>query len=66
MRMGGGMGGGKGKGLERRGRVGKGGGVAMCLPARVGLMRAVLLVEGVVMADVAVARAGVVMAWLLQ
>lgn len=61
MRMGGGMGEG-GKGLERRGRVGEGG-VAMFL--RVGLLRVLLLVEGVVVADVAAGRAGVMaLAWL--
>lgn len=62
MRMGGGMGGGKGKGLERLGE----GGVVVCLPARVGLLRVLLVVEGVVVADIVVARAGVVMVWLLQ
>jgi len=65
MWMGGGRSGGKGKGFERTGLVDEGG-VVECLPARVGLMRVALLVEGVVVADVAVARAGVVMAWLLQ
>lgn len=45
----------RGNGLDRRAWMGEDG-VEMCL--RVGLLRMLLLVEGVIMADIVVIRAG--------